>query len=95
LDNPRLVTQFKSLERRTSPIGKDRVDHGPGGFDDLCNSAALAMVLAVGEGDILREWIGAFGDPPASPPPPPQAPQPERIWNAVTGQYFYEEVVSA
>jgi hypothetical protein len=40
LDNPRLVTQFAALERRTSPIGKDRVDHGPGGHDDLCNSAA-------------------------------------------------------
>jgi hypothetical protein len=32
------------LERRTSPIGKDRVDHGPGGHDDLCNSAAGALV---------------------------------------------------
>jgi hypothetical protein len=40
LDDPRLVTQFAALERRTSPIGKDRVDHGPGGHDDLCNSAA-------------------------------------------------------
>jgi hypothetical protein len=44
LENPRLVTQFAALERRTSPIGKDRVDHGPGGHDDLCNSAALAFV---------------------------------------------------
>jgi hypothetical protein len=44
LDNPRLVTQFAALERRTSPTGKDRVDHGPGGHDDLCNSAALAFV---------------------------------------------------
>ncbi len=44
LDNPRLVTQFSALERRTSPIGKDRIDHGPGGHDDLCNSAALAFV---------------------------------------------------
>jgi hypothetical protein len=46
LDNKRLVAQFSSLERRTSPIGKDRVDHGPGGHDDLCNPAAGAMVLA-------------------------------------------------
>jgi hypothetical protein len=29
LDNPRLVTQFAALERRTSPIGKDRVDLVP------------------------------------------------------------------
>lgn len=47
LDNPRLVNQFASLERRTSSIGKDRVDHGPGGHDDLCNSAAGALVNCV------------------------------------------------
>jgi hypothetical protein len=46
LDNRRLVNQFASLERRTSPIGKDRIDHGPGGHDDLCNSAAGALVHA-------------------------------------------------
>jgi hypothetical protein len=46
LDNKRLVQQFAGLERRTSPSGKDRVDHGPSGSDDACNSAAGAMVLA-------------------------------------------------
>lgn len=45
LDNKRLVNQFGSLERRTSSSGKDRVDHGPGGHDDVCNAAALALVL--------------------------------------------------
>jgi hypothetical protein len=44
LDNKRLVAQFASLERRTSSGGKDRVDHGPGGHDDVCNSAAGALV---------------------------------------------------
>jgi hypothetical protein len=44
LDSPRLVSQFAALERRTSPAGRDRVDHGPGGHDDLCNAAALALV---------------------------------------------------
>lgn len=44
LDNKRMVNQFASLERRTSAAGKDRVDHGPGGHDDVCNSAALALV---------------------------------------------------
>jgi hypothetical protein len=46
LDNSRLVSQFAQLERKISPMGKDRIDHGQGGHDDLCNSAALAMVLA-------------------------------------------------
>ena len=46
LDNDRLIFQFVSLERRTSRMGKDVVDHGPAGHDDLCNSAAGALVLA-------------------------------------------------
>jgi hypothetical protein len=46
LDNNRLVQQFAGLERRTSPMGKDRIDHGPSGADDACNSAAGAMVIA-------------------------------------------------
>jgi hypothetical protein len=46
LDNPRLVHQFVSLERRQTRFGKDRVDHPQyGGADDLCNSAAGAAVL--------------------------------------------------
>jgi hypothetical protein len=49
LDSKRLVNQFAALERRTSSIGKDRVDHGPGGNDDVCNAAAGALVRAVHE----------------------------------------------
>lgn len=49
LDNKRLVSQFAALERRTSPSGKDRVDHGPSGSDDSANSSALALVLAVSD----------------------------------------------
>jgi hypothetical protein len=56
LDNRRMVTQFSNLERRTSPIGKNRVDHGPGGHDDLCNSAAE---LSRG---FFRQAIGAMGE---------------------------------
>jgi len=47
LDNPRMITQFKNLERRTSPIGKDRVDHPKNGKDDLSNATAGAVILAV------------------------------------------------
>jgi hypothetical protein len=46
LDNNRLVQQFAGLERRTSTMGKDKIDHGPGGHDDACNSCAGALVLA-------------------------------------------------
>jgi hypothetical protein len=54
LDNPRLVHQFASLERRTSRLGKDRVDHGPSGADDVANSAAGALVLAVSKRGPMR-----------------------------------------
>jgi hypothetical protein len=46
LDNQKLISQFAGLERKTSSMGKDKIDHGPGGHDDLCNAAALVMVLA-------------------------------------------------
>jgi hypothetical protein len=46
LDNQRLVTEFASLERRTSPSGRDRIDHGTGGHDDLANACAGALTLA-------------------------------------------------
>jgi hypothetical protein len=43
LDSRRLATQFCNLERRTSTMGRDIVEHGVGGMDDICNSAALAL----------------------------------------------------
>jgi hypothetical protein len=48
LDNRKLVSQFAQLERKTSASGsRDRVNHGVGGHDDLCNSAAGALTLAL------------------------------------------------
>jgi hypothetical protein len=46
VDNKRLVTQFASLERRTSSLGSDTVQKTKGMHDDVCNSAAGALVLA-------------------------------------------------
>ncbi len=46
LDNKRLVSQFKSLERKTRSGGRDLVDHPPGAHDDLSNATAGACVLA-------------------------------------------------
>jgi hypothetical protein len=46
LDNKKMINQFASLERHTSSVGKDKIDHGAGGHDDLCNAVAGAMVLA-------------------------------------------------
>jgi hypothetical protein len=44
LDNKRLVHQFANLERIAGSLGRDKVDHGRGGHDDLCNSAAGALI---------------------------------------------------
>jgi hypothetical protein len=46
LDNPRLVGQLVSLERRTSRGGRDSIDHPPNGHDDLCNAAAGMVAIA-------------------------------------------------
>jgi hypothetical protein len=61
IDNPRLVSQFAALERRTFSTGRDRVDHGSTGRDDVCNSAAGALVLASNKSGYISDlsWVGA------------------------------------
>lgn len=46
LEHPRLAAQLGGLERRTARGGKDSIDHGPGGHDDIANSVCGAVVLA-------------------------------------------------
>ena len=46
LDHSTLVNQLLNLERRTSRIGKDTIDHAPGAHDDVANAALGALVLA-------------------------------------------------
>lgn len=46
LDVPVLATQLQTLERRTARGGRDSVDHGPGGHDDVANAVAGAVVIA-------------------------------------------------
>jgi len=49
LDDPVLVDQLASLERRCRPAGRDQISHPPGAHDDLANSAAgVAECLSVG-----------------------------------------------
>jgi hypothetical protein len=54
LDNKRLIAQLAGLERRSSPVGKDRIDHGVHGMDDVAVSACGSLVGAVC--DPLRVW---------------------------------------
>ena len=53
IDNQRLAAQFYGLERRTFPSGQDKVNHPPGAHDDCCNSAAGALVAAMGRRSIV------------------------------------------
>jgi len=58
LDHPKMIGELRGLERRSRSGGKDSVDHGPRGHDDLSNSAAGACVLAgQDEGSGSREII--------------------------------------
>ena len=90
LDNPRLVHQLVHLERRTGRTGKDRVDHGPGGADDVANACAGALVAVAGEVDAaLILWRSIYGgghdqdyhaavarQSTAAPPDPPRPAAP-------------------
>ena len=42
-----------TAEHRTSRIGRDTIDHAPGGHDDLANAVAGALV-AVGSASRIR-----------------------------------------
>lgn len=42
-DNPTLLKELRSLERRVGTSGKDRVDHRPGAHDDLAAATALLL----------------------------------------------------
>jgi len=46
LNHKKLISQLCNLERKTSRSGKDSVDHGPGGRDDVVNATAGALVFS-------------------------------------------------
>jgi hypothetical protein len=61
LDNDRLVSQIVGLERRTGRGGKDSIDHGPGGHDDIANVAAGVLVGDVKQGVTPRISVVSQG----------------------------------
>jgi hypothetical protein len=44
LDHPRLVAQLCGLERRTARSGRNKIDHAPGGHDDLANALRAPLI---------------------------------------------------
>jgi hypothetical protein len=65
LDHARLRTQLLGLERRVSRAGKDSIDHGPGGHDDVAN-AVCGVLTSMGvrkyKYDATLSWIGSIND---------------------------------
>ena len=56
LDHKRLAAQLCALERRTARSGRDSIDHGPGGHDDVANAVAGALVRACSELSSIKLW---------------------------------------
>jgi hypothetical protein len=50
LDHARLIAQLCGLERRTAWGGRDSIDHGPGGHDDVANAVAGAVAALTHQG---------------------------------------------
>ena len=70
LDDKRLQTQLCGLERRTARSGKDSIDHGPGGHDDVANCVAgIAGLLATDSGYMHdMNWVLGDASCPMAPP---------------------------
>jgi hypothetical protein len=80
LDDSRLISQLHGLERRTARGGKDSIDHAPGAKDDVANSVAGALLLAVAVkpmiiSDAVLRWAGQ------------PAPALQRTFHSFEGRY--------
>ena len=65
----RLIAQIVGLERRVSRIGKDSIEHAPGGHDDLANCVCGVAAVTRTVGYVLDSaWISLDDEPkPAIP----------------------------
>jgi hypothetical protein len=59
-DHKRLLRELRLLERRTSRIGRDIVDHGRSGSDDYANAlcGVLVQLSTGGSYDSSLDWVG-------------------------------------
>jgi hypothetical protein len=66
----RTINQIVGLERKVSRAGKDSIDHGPHGHDDLANCiAGVAAATRTTGYNILGPWVDTGDD--QKPPPEP------------------------
>jgi hypothetical protein len=73
VDNPRLVNQLCSLERKVARGGKDSIDHASGGHDDVANCVAgfavFANNTAANYDELIRRVFGSDDDAPVNKRP--------------------------
>jgi hypothetical protein len=85
LDDPRLVAQLLSLERRTGGSGKDSISHPRDGRDDVANACAGSLVHAACRGQPgFSGWKPYVPEPVSARPvrPVTQVEIIERAWHA-------------
>jgi hypothetical protein len=58
LDHPRSIGQITALECHTARAGRDKVDHPPGGHDDLANCIAGLVARVAGSRYGAPDWWG-------------------------------------
>jgi hypothetical protein len=64
------------LECHTARAGRDKIDHAPGGHDDLANAIAGLVARAAGGGyDYTMRWVSG----PALDEQPSEDPKEERV----------------
>ena len=58
LDHSRAIQQIVALECHTARAGRDKIDHPPGGHDDLANAIAGLVARVAGGGyNASGDWI--------------------------------------
>jgi hypothetical protein len=57
-DHAKLLRELRLLERRTSRMGKDIVDHGRNGSDDYANALAGMLRALAGSNYESMDWVG-------------------------------------
>lgn len=57
-DHPELINQLCRLQRKTRAGGKDKIDHPPGGKDDIANAVAGAVYFCAASLDVIE--VGGY-----------------------------------
>jgi hypothetical protein len=82
----RLISQIVGLERRVTRAGKDSIDHGPSGHDDLINSVAGCAIALRKPGYDLEAMVYGEAGAPAADPDGFKAHRMAQFWQHVGGR---------